>query len=259
MIRFGDAFRIPGQLRVVPILIGVNVLSFVAVNLYGHLEFLMLGGVIPAEFYGQAAQDQLLAVYDPNLLASRPHPIVTVFWSMFLHGGFFHLLGNILFLYLFGPNVELHMGWPRFLLFYFACGAVAALAQVLATLDSVRPMIGASGAISALLGAYFALFRENDFRLTTGSIYKGNYRDTLIPFKALGAIWVMQQLFTEINMRLFGDATYSIGIFAHIGGFLAGLLLAQSGGFSRRGGSSGRRNFKVYSGNDSHGRPWGHD
>lgn len=258
MIRFGDSFRIPGRLTVVPTLIVINILSYVTVNLFGNSEFLLLGGVIPAEFYGQAAQEQLLAAYDGRLLAARPPSLVTVFWSMFLHGGFFHVLGNLLFLYLFGPNVELHMGWPRFLLFYFACGVVGALAQVLATLDSVMPMIGASGAISGLLGAYFALFRENDFRLTMGSIYKGNYRDMLIPFKALGAIWVFQQLFAEINVRLMGGGSYSVGIFAHIGGFMAGLLLAQSGGFGKRR-SKRKRNFKVYSGNDTHGRPWGHD
>lgn len=259
MIRFGDSIRIPGRLRVVPVLMVINLLSFATVSLFGHGEFLLLGGVIPAEFYGQMAQDQLVAHHGASLLAARPPMLVTVFWSMFLHGGFFHVMGNLLFLYLFGPNVELHMGWPRFLLFYFTCGVVAALTQVLSSLDSVVPMIGASGAISGLLGAYFALFREHDFRLTMGNIYKGNYRDMLIPFKALGAIWIMQQFFSEINMRLLGSESYSVGIFAHVGGFLAGLLLAQSGGFGRRGGRSRKRNFKVYSGGDQFGRPWGHD
>lgn len=234
----------------------LNVLSYIVVSLAGHQEFLLLGGVIPLEFHGQQAYDQLLTVYSAELLAARPPQLVTVFWSMFLHGGFFHILGNMIFLYLFGPNVERQMGWPRFLLFYFACGTVGALAQVLVTLNSAMPMIGASGAISGLLGAYFALFRDNDFRLTFGSIQRGNYRDTLIPFKALGAIWILQQFFAELNMRLFGQDSYSVGIFAHIGGFMAGLLLAQAGGFGKR---KSKRNFKVYSGGNSYQKPWGHD
>ena len=82
----------------------------------------------------------------------------SVVTSMFMHGGFMHLAGNLLFLYIFGDNVEDAMGHPRFLVFYLACGVAAALAQALPVPDSTIPMIGASGAISGVLGAYLLLF-----------------------------------------------------------------------------------------------------
>jgi membrane associated rhomboid family serine protease len=86
---------------------------------------------------------------------------VTVFTSMFLHGGFLHVAGNMLYLWIFGDNVEDRMGHGRFLVFYLLCGVAAALAQTIAVPDSVVPMVGASGAIAGVMGAYFVLYPKS--------------------------------------------------------------------------------------------------
>src|SRR6478752_4166875 len=86
---------------------------------------------------------------------------VTVFTSMFLHGGFLHVAGNMLYLWIFGDNVEDRMGHGRFLVFYLLCGAVAALVQTMAGPDSIVPMVGASGAIAGVMGAYFVMYPKS--------------------------------------------------------------------------------------------------
>jgi len=143
----------------------------------------------------------------------------TVFSSMFLHGGFMHLIGNMLYLWIFGNNVEDSMGHGRFIVFYLACGVIAALGQSLLNPESKIPMIGASGAISGVLGAYLLLFPHAQVVV-------------LIPFGFLSlmrlpALWVlglwfgMQLLYSALASADQGGVAFA----AHASGFVAGMAL----------------------------------
>jgi membrane associated rhomboid family serine protease len=168
-------------------------------------------GMIPAVLlgYGQLS---------PDLVAVGPE--ATLFTSMFLHGGWGHLLGNMLYLWIFGNNVEDRMGHLPFLVFYLACGLAAAAAQILPDPRSEIPMVGASGAISGVLGAYMVLFPHARVLV-------------LIPFSFmllhyvrafwLLAIWIGLQLFSA---TLYSAAEGGVAWWAHIGGFALGWLVA---------------------------------
>jgi membrane associated rhomboid family serine protease len=181
-------------------------------------------GVIPAVLSGMQAPDPDLALLPPSI------SIVT---SMFLHGGFLHLAGNLLFLWVFGNNVEDAMGHGRFLAFYLLCGLAAVIGQVLPNPGSVLPMIGASGAISGVLGAYMLLYPRA--RVLLG-LPIGFLIVSLGRFPAvwvLAAWFLMQLVMSGINLtRPPGAQEGGIAFGAHIGGFVAGLLLVTL--FKRR-------------------------
>jgi membrane associated rhomboid family serine protease len=180
-------------------------------------------GVIPAVLMGREAL--------PADLALLPAP-ATILTSMFLHGGFLHLAGNMLYLWIFGNNVEDAMGHVRFFGFYLLCGVAAVFAQVLPNPGSVVPMIGASGAISGVLGAYLLLYPRA--RVLLG-LPLGFLIVQLGRFPAgwvLVAWFAMQLLMGGMNAtRAAGDAG-GVAFGAHIGGFVAGLLLVTL--FKRR-------------------------
>jgi membrane associated rhomboid family serine protease len=151
-----------------------------------------------------------------------PAPVVTVFSSMFLHGGLFHIFGNMLYLWIFGNNVEDTLGRGRFIVFYLAAGVLAALGQTLVGPDSRVPMIGASGAISGVLGAYLILFPQASvLTLVTFGFF---IRIVRIPAVIVLGFWIVVQL---LNGFLTFGAGREGGVawFAHIGGFVGGLLL----------------------------------
>lgn len=149
------------------------------------------------------------------------HPILTVFTSMFMHGGVFHLAGNMLYLWIFGNNIEDQLGHIRFIIFYIFCGIVAAYAQVITNPDSLTPMIGASGAISGILGAYLLLFP----RAGVHTLVFLGFFITVVKIPALVVIgfWAVVQF---VNGLISTGLTRDGGVawFAHIGGFLTGLL-----------------------------------
>lgn len=168
-------------------------------------------GVIPAVLLGDAR----LA---PDLVAVPAWS--TVFTSMFMHGGFMHLLGNMLYLWIFGNNVEDAMGHGRFLLFYLLCGIAAVYAQVLPDPDSTIPMIGASGAISGVLGAYLLLYPHARVLVV---IPLGIVVYPLrIPAAIVLLLWFGMQL---VSSYFSGDQQGGVAFGAHIGGFIAGMLL----------------------------------
>jgi len=144
--------------------------------------------------------------------------------SMFLHGGFMHIFGNMLYLWIFGNNVEDSMGRLRFLVFYLMTGVIAGTAQVLASPDSRTPSIGASGAIAGVLGAYIVLFPNA--RVQT-LIFLGYFaRMTQLPALLVLGFWFVLQLFNGLlafGMTQMGGVAW----FAHVGGFVAGLLLVR--------------------------------
>lgn len=164
-------------------------------------------GLIPYEF--------LLSLTEKNYLL--PYNLFTLFSSMFLHGNLFHLLGNMLYLWIFGNNVEDAMGHKRFLLFYFFSGLCAALLQFLYDPFSTVPMIGASGAISGILGAYLLLFPFA--RVMTLIVIFIFLKIVELPAIFFLTLWfLMQILFSHIE----GVAWY-----AHIGGFIFGILTVK--------------------------------
>jgi membrane associated rhomboid family serine protease len=182
-------------------------------------------GVIPAVLTGREVL--------PPEIALLPPP-ATVFTSMFLHGGFWHLAGNMWFLWIFGNNIEDAMGHVRFIVFYLACGVAAVFAQVLPNPGSIGPMIGASGAISGVLGAYMLLYPRARVLLGLPIGF------LIVQIGRFPAVWVLASWFgLQLLMALAGgadnpgEAEGRIAFGAHIGGFVAGLLLVTI--FKRRG------------------------
>lgn len=157
------------------------------------------------------------------LAADLSNPAITIFSSMFLHGDIFHLLGNMLYLWIFGDNVEDAMGHLRFVFFYLLCGIAAGAAQVAAAPDSVVPMIGASGAIAGVLGAYLIL--HPFARIHTVIIIIIFIRIIYLPAIFLLSVWFFFQIFSSLTV----SATEGGGVawYAHIGGFIAGFLLIR--------------------------------
>lgn len=145
---------------------------------------------------------------------------LTLLTSMFLHGGWMHLIGNMLFLWIFGNNVEDAMGHSRYIVFYIICGFAAAFAQALPNPESVTPMIGASGAISGVLGAYLLLHPRARILV---AIPIGIFIHTMkLPAMAVLGFWFVLQL---INTLLTGTGSGGVAWGAHVGGFVAGVLL----------------------------------
>jgi membrane associated rhomboid family serine protease len=167
-------------------------------------------GLIPGVLLGDARLPPELAVVPAWL---------TVFTSMFLHGGWMHLIGNLLYLWIFADNVEDRFGHGRFVVFYALCGVAAAMAQALPDPDSQIPMVGASGAISGVLGAYLLMFpRAHVLVLLPLGPLSQLVR---LPAPLVLGLWFAMQLLSE----LLAPPGAGVAFRAHIGGFVAGLLL----------------------------------
>ncbi len=168
-------------------------------------------GMIPAVLFGTARLSPDIATIPSE---------ASVITSMFLHGGLMHLLGNMLYLWIFGNNIEDSMGHVRFIIFYLLCGIAAALAQALQDPASTVPMIGASGAIGGVLGGYLMLFPRARVLVL---VPLGFFMHTLrVPALFVLGIWfVMQFLYSAMTTGQPGGVAY----WAHIGGFVAGAIL----------------------------------
>ncbi|HEX3410226.1 MAG TPA: rhomboid family intramembrane serine protease [Stellaceae bacterium] len=179
----------------------------------GHNEGFILYayGMIPAELFGiwrPARNYQVLA------------PWAKVLTSMFLHGGWFHLLGNMLYLWIFGNNVEDVLGRGRYLLLYLTCGIVAALAQAFANPTSHIPMVGASGAIAGVLGAYLLLHPGANVRCFVWIVIF--FRIVNVPAWAMLGLWFAMQLASGL---MAAPGRPGVAFWAHVGGFVTGLVL----------------------------------
>ena len=164
-----------------------------------------------------------------------------VFGSMFLHGGWLHLLGNMLFLWIFGNNVEDRLGRITFLLFYVAGGVAAALTQVFISPDSEVPLVGASGAIAACLGAYLILYPKA--RITSLVFLGIIYQLLDVPAVIMLGYWFILQLIDGFASLGGGNAQGGVAFFAHIGGFVFGMIVGavlRVTGFDRSGGGRSR-------------------
>ena len=155
--------------------------------------------------------------------APGPSPIyLTVLSAMFMHGGFMHLFGNLLYLWIFGDNVEHRFGAVAFLLFYLGSGVAATFAQVLLDTNSVIPNLGASGAISGVLGAYLVLFPRNRVRAILF------YFIVSIPAVVAIGLWIVFQFVNGFGSVMVSEETVGgVAYGAHIGGFFAGIVLAM--------------------------------
>jgi membrane associated rhomboid family serine protease len=207
----------------------VVTLGLIAVNIVVFLYQLSLAGGEPA---GARAAEQLVLEFGAvpcRLTGSCPAPddlppLLTVFTSMFMHGGLLHIAGNMLYLWIFGDNVEDTLGRTRFLLFYLASGATAAVAQALMSPTSRVPMVGASGAISGVLGAYLLLFPYA--RILTLITFGFFVRFVHIPAIVVLGFWIVLQVLNGVvTFSMIGGEGGGVAWFAHIGGFVAGMAL----------------------------------
>jgi rhomboid family protein len=198
--------------RTVPLvtyaLIALNILFFI-VELTGGDAFVEKWAFVPSRF-----------------LANPLPQSLTLFTSMFMHAGWVHLGGNMLYLWIFGDNVEDRFGHVKFTVFYLLCGLAATFAELAFSLSSTVPSLGASGAIAGVLGAYILLFPQGKVRVLQGQ--------QVIQVSALIVIgiWIVLQLFSGIGSIASTAQTGGVAYMAHIGGFLAGIVLS----FLFRGG-----------------------
>ncbi len=180
-------------------------------------------GLIPGELLGAIPQGTRVQIGPQSTCVIGGDPNwLTMLTSMFLHGGWFHLIGNMWFLSVFGDNVEDSMGKTRFIIFYLACGVAATAAQVLSNPDSPVPMIGASGAISGVMGAYAVLYPKAPVHML---IFLGFFvTKVVVPAYILLGYWFLIQILSALP-TLGGESGGGVAFWAHAGGFAAGVLL----------------------------------
>lgn len=219
-------------------LIAINVAVFIRDRMTGHFEKVVVhtghGAMAVTHFIGGLSER--LALVPAALIA---HPIFawpTIFTSMFLHGNWLHIGSNMLYLWIFGNNIEDTLGRVRFLIFYFACGTVAAIAQTLSDPSSTIPMIGASGAIAGVLGAYLILFPRARI-LTLMPIFIIFFTIEVPAFLIIG-YWALIQFANAYWLGGGEMGQGGVAYFAHVGGFMAGiaLILLQGKKTTRRRG-----------------------
>jgi membrane associated rhomboid family serine protease len=182
-------------------LIALNVLFFF-VELSGGEAFIGKWAFVPRRF-----------------LANPVGDLLTLFTSMFMHAGWVHLGGNMLYLWIFGDNVEDRFGHIKYTIFYLVCGLAATFAQLAFSLGSNVPSLGASGAIAGVLGAYILLFPQGRVKVLQGS------QVIQVPALIVIGLWIVLQFFSGIGSIVSSADTGGVAYVAHIGGFVAGLVL----------------------------------
>jgi membrane associated rhomboid family serine protease len=193
------------------VLIALNVLVFF-LELNNGEDFIQRWAFVPSRFLADPVGD-----------------FATLFTAMFLHANWAHLLGNMLYLWIFGDNVEDRLGHAMFFVFYLLCGLAATFAQLAISLGSSVANVGASGAIAGVLGAYLIMFPRGTVNVLVGRIVTRT--SALV---AIG-LWILLQLFAQINVFAAGSqAEGGVAYMAHIGGFVAGVILTYLLGGSRR-------------------------
>jgi membrane associated rhomboid family serine protease len=192
---------------------------FIALNIVVFLYEVALGESRGEFFVGAFALVPARLFHAGTEIAGPLPAGITLITSMFLHGGVFHLAGNMLYLWIFGNNVEDAMGRIRFIVFYLLCGMVAAVSHAMTNTRSLVPMIGASGAISGVLGAYLLLYPQA--RVLTLFILGFFVRMIEVPAMIVLGFWFVFQFLNAMVTQGSGGVAW----YAHIGGFLAGMVL----------------------------------
>lgn len=190
----------------------------IAINIYVFVRYLLLGDTdLFVEEY--ALIPERINLLDPGTL----YPFIT---SQFLHGGFFHIISNMWFLWVFGDNVEEKIGRLKYLFLYLAAGVAGGLLQYVLSPESAIPMLGASGAVSGVLGAYFVLFRHHNIRSIVFLFFSIATVD--IPAGIYIFYWFILQLFSGVaSIPSLSMETGGVAFFAHVGGFVVGYLVAR--------------------------------
>ena len=205
MIPLGDASRRSGRWPIITVLlIVINIYVFTRELIYGD-AFVFAFSAIPAQI-------------------THGHALGTLLTSMFMHAGWLHIIGNMIYLWAFGPETEAALGRIRFLAFYLIGGIIAMTAQVAAMPNSTVPSLGASGAIAAVMGAFLVIFPRD--RIRTALWFLFFVRITYIPAVLLIGFWFVMQLFSQ------GEVTHAaqiggVAYLAHIGGFLFGVFTGR--------------------------------
>ncbi len=185
-------------------------------------------GFQPREFFDVVARQP--AIQEPD----RPTILATIITAQFIHGGWLHIGGNMLFLWVFGDNVEDRFGHLRYLLFYLTAGIVATITQGLIDPDSLIPIIGASGAVAGVLGAYLYLYPRATVYVVIPFLFL-IFIPLPVPAFIMIGVWFFQNLLSGFaTLGNTADPSAGIAWFAHIGGFLFGLLLAYMVGKPKR-------------------------
>jgi membrane associated rhomboid family serine protease len=207
-------------------LLGLNVLAWVFVQGLGTTvplaQSICTLGLIPGELLGLASAGTQVPVSEKlACVLGRDTPLYTPITSMFLHGSWMHIIANMWFLWIFGDNVEDAMGPGRFTVFYLLCGLAAAGAQVATDPDSVVPMVGASGAIGGVMGGYARLYPKAHVQTL---IILGFYVTVVaMPAVFMLGYWFLLQFLS--GLPALGDTGGGVAFWAHVGGFLAGVIL----------------------------------
>ncbi len=207
------------------LLIGLNVASWIMIQGMGAEPLLSRSvcelGLIPGEFLGRVPAGYSFPLSPTSNCVLSESAWFTPASSMFLHGGWLHLIGNMWFMWVFGNNVEDSMGHVRYFVFYLLCGLAAAAAQTLVNPSSAIPMVGASGAIGGVMGAYVVLYPRVRVHMI---IFLGFFitRIAVPAFLMLG-YWFLLQILT--GLPVLGEERGGVAVWAHAGGFIAGALL----------------------------------
>ena len=213
------------------VIISVTVLAWVGLQGAGTqgmlLQSLCYYGLIPGDLFALHPEGALMNLGGLACPLDRTTPAFTLITHMFMHGGWFHIIGNLWFLWVFGDNVEDAMGRGRFVAFYLLCGLGAAAAQIVTDYSSFIPMVGASGAIGGIMGAYARFYPRAHVHTL---IFLGFYVTTVaVPAVFMLGYWFALQLLA--GLPALAASGGGVAFWAHIGGFLTGIILA--GPFSR--------------------------
>jgi len=203
------------------LLIIANIFFFIVEVSFGEKLTLLFNhfGVIPAKFFASyyIATDRVVYI-------GTADRIVPLFTSLFLHGGWFHLLGNMLYLYIFGDNVEDRMGHIRYLIFYILCGLIANLTHIVLNPESKIPSVGASGAIAGVLGAYMLLYPTARVVVLVMLLFYIDF--VALPALIVLGLWFIIQFFSGLlSLGVQNASGGGVAWWAHIGGFVAGMTL----------------------------------
>jgi membrane associated rhomboid family serine protease len=209
-------------------LVGANVLAYLLQMGYGLEASVWAWGLIPQRLLGDGSAPVFVPDYGHVLIGSPP--VATLFTSMFMHGGLLHLGGNMLYLWIFGNNVEDRLGHLRFLVFYLAGGVLATLSHIAVSRGSALPLVGASGAVAAVLGAYWRLYPHARVRCLLFLVFIVQFVE--LPAAIVLGLWIILQVLN--GLLGLGVGGGGVAWFAHIGGFLAGLLLLLALGVRTR-------------------------
>lgn len=214
------------------LLIALNILVFALFQGFGSNErFTYAWATVPQEIVTGTDIARPVVVNDPisgdslGSIPLQPTPgsvYLTLLTSMFMHGGFAHLFGNMLYLWIFGDNLEDRLGHVRYLVFYLLCGVLASLAHVVVNTNSFIPSLGASGAISGVLGGYLLLYPKRRVRAI---VLRGLV--TEVPAYVAIGLWFVFQLISGLGLLGGGAQAGGVAYAAHIGGFIAGLALVK--------------------------------